>query len=45
MNPGDEQLDYSWVTERVALGGAIWNRANMCQLAGSVALIYWINAG
>jgi protein-tyrosine phosphatase len=29
----DEQLDYSWVTEQFALGGAIWNRANMRQLA------------
>ena len=33
MNPDDEQLDYTWVTERFALGGAIWNRFNMRQLA------------
>ena len=31
--PDDERLDYSWVTERFAVGGAIWNRANMRQLA------------
>ena len=31
--PDDEQLDYNWVTEQFALGGAIWNRANMRQLA------------
>ena len=33
MYPDDERLDYSWVTERFAVGGAIWNRANMRQLA------------
>jgi protein-tyrosine phosphatase len=31
--PDDERLDYSWVTERFAVGGAIWNRANMRRLA------------
>lgn len=31
--PDDERLDYSWVTERFALGGAIWDRANMRQPA------------
>lgn len=31
--PDDERLDYSWVTERFAVGGAVWNRANMRQLA------------
>jgi hypothetical protein len=31
--PDDGQLDYSWVTERFAVGGATWNRANTRQLA------------
>jgi predicted protein tyrosine phosphatase len=31
--PDDEQLNYSWVTDRFAVGGAVWNRANMRQLA------------
>ena len=31
--PDDERLDYSWVTDRFAVGGAIWNRANIRQLA------------
>ncbi|MGA3165910.1 MAG: dual specificity protein phosphatase [Terriglobia bacterium] len=29
----DERLDYNWVTERFAVGGAIWNKANMRRLA------------
>jgi hypothetical protein len=29
----DEQLDCSWVADRFALGGVIWNRANIRQLA------------
>jgi len=33
MYPDDERLDYTWVIERFAVGGAIWNRANMRQLA------------
>ena len=31
--PDDVQLDYCWVTDRLALGGAIWTRANMRQLS------------
>lgn len=31
--PDDERLDFNWVTDRFALGGAIWNRDNMRQLA------------
>lgn len=33
--PDDEQVEYSWVTERFAVGGAIWNRPNMRQLANA----------
>jgi protein-tyrosine phosphatase len=38
----DERLDYSWVTERFAVGGAIWNRANMRQLA-KVGITHIVN--
>ncbi len=29
----EERMDMSWVTERVALGGGIWNERNMVELA------------
>lgn len=31
--PDDEALDYNWVTERLAVGGAVWNAKNMRKLA------------
>lgn len=32
---GDPPLDYHWVTDRLAVGGAIWTRRNMEQLAAA----------
>ena len=26
-------MDYSWITERVALGGGIWREENMAEMA------------
>lgn len=31
--PDDEALDYNWVTDRLAVGGAVWNAGNMRKLA------------
>jgi protein-tyrosine phosphatase len=28
-------MDMSWVTDRIALGGGIWNASNMAEIAGS----------
>lgn len=33
--PPDPPLDYHWVTDRLAVGGGIWTRSNMEQLAAA----------
>jgi protein-tyrosine phosphatase len=43
---GDEELDYNWVTDRLALGGAIYTRRNMDVLArAGVTHIVSLQAG
>lgn len=32
MDFDDERLDYTWITDRFAIGGAVWNRLNMRKL-------------
>jgi protein-tyrosine phosphatase len=43
---GDEELDYDWITDRLALGGAIYTRRNMGILArAAVTHIINLQAG
>lgn len=34
----ERMMDITWITGRIALGGAIWTARNMAELAGAVLL-------